>query len=191
MKTPFFLVMLGGSVLILSPSLGADELKSGPEVGAKLPGPVHVLALVNAESPDAAEKKWDFVEQYGANPVVLIFAKTVSDPLTKLLKRVDGEVARHKMDNKKVRALLVMLSDDDGLEEKLKDFAEKHGFKHVSLSIDSAAGPPRWRIAKDADVTVILYNRRKVKANHAFRKGGLNEKAIGTVIADLPKIVGK
>src|SRR5262249_52271255 len=87
--------------------------------------------------------------------------------------------------------LLVMLSDDDDLEERLKDFARVQGFKHVSLSMDDPGGPPAWRLAKDADVTVILYNRRTVAANHAFRKGGLDEKAIATVMADLPGLVGK
>jgi hypothetical protein len=180
-----------GSLLVCSPALTASEFNSGPQVGARLPGPFHVLTVSHPEKPDVAGKKWDYVEQYGQNPVVLIFARTGSAPLTKLLGSVDAEVARHKMDNKKVRALLVMLSDDDDLEAKLKSFAEKHGFKHVSLSMGSAAGPPRWRIAKDADVTIILYNRLKVEANHAFRTGELDEKAIGAVMADLPKIAGR
>jgi len=185
-----FAVVLCVGSLVCSPLLTAGELKSGPQVGAKLPGPFQALTVLNAEKPDAAGKKADYVEEYGQNPVVLVVARMDSDALRSLLERVNGEVARHKMDKKKVHALLVMLSDDDDLEQKLKDFAEKHRIKHVSLSTDSAAGPSEWRIADDADVTVILYNRQKVEANHAFAKGELNEKAIGTVIADLPKIIG-
>src|SRR5262245_889104 len=146
-----------GGLLVCSPLLPADELQSGPQVGATLPAPFPVLSVVHADKPDAAGKKWDYVEQYGQNPVVLVFARTGSDPLTKLLKTVDAEVARHNRDNKKLHALLVMLADDDDLEKKLKDLAEKHGITHVSLSIDNPAGPPKWRIAQDADVTVILY----------------------------------
>jgi hypothetical protein len=190
MKQALAIVLCAGS-LVCSPPLTADELKSGPQVGARLPGPFQALTVLHAEQPDATGKKSDFVEEYGQNPVVLVVARMDSDPLRKLLQSVNDEVARHKMDKKKVRALLVMLSDDDDLEMKLKDFAEKHGVKQVSLSTDSAAGPPNWRFADDADVTVILYHRQEVEANHAFRKGELNEKAIDMVIADLPKIVGK
>jgi hypothetical protein len=183
-------VFLCAGSFVCSAPLTAEELKSGPQVGARLPGPFQAITVVHAEKPDLPGKKSDYVEEYGQSPVVLIVARMDNDPLTMLLQRVDAEVARYKMDKKKVRALLVMLSDDDDLEVKLKDFAEKHAIKHVSLSIDSPAGPSNWKIANDADVTVILYNRRKVETNHAFRKGELNEKAIGEVIADLPKIVG-
>src|SRR5262245_54847124 len=111
--------MVMGSLLMCSPALMADELKSGPQVGANLPGLFHALTVLHAETPDVAGKKWDFVEQYGQDPVFLVFARTSSAALTKLLNSVDAKVARHKMDNKKVHALSVMLSDDDDLEKKL------------------------------------------------------------------------
>jgi hypothetical protein len=37
-------------------------------------------------------------------------------------------------------------------------------------------------------VTVVLYNKRDVKANYAFRKGELNSQAIEKVIEGLSKI---
>jgi hypothetical protein len=44
-------------------------------------------------------------------------------------------------------------------------------------------------VSKDADVTVVLYTKRTVKANYAFAKGGLNDKAIDKIVADVSKIV--
>jgi RNA polymerase sigma factor (sigma-70 family) len=172
------------------------ELKSGPQVGAKIPISLLALSVVHAEWLDAAGKKWDYIEQYGAEPAVLVFARSINDPLVDLIKRLDAEVARHITDKKKLHVLLVMLSDDQELEKMLKDIAEKQGIKHVSLAIDwdtrnSEAGPKAWDLAKDADATIILYNRRKVEASHSFRKGEMNEKTIGAVMADLPKIVVK
>src|SRR5262249_11836324 len=76
-------------------------------------------------------------------------------------------------------------------EERLKDFARVQGFKHVSLAVDHPNGPPVWKLDKEADVTVLLCNRRTVKANHAIRKGGLDEKAIETVLAGLPRLAAK
>ena len=53
--------------------------------------------------------------------------------------------------------------------------------KKVILTIDQPDGPKAYKVAKDADVTVIFYNERKVEANHAFKKGELDEKAIDAV----------
>src|SRR5262249_34994860 len=67
---------------------------------------------------------------------------------------------------------------------------KKDGIKTTILSIlENRAGPPEYKLAKDADVTVILYAKRKVVANHAFKKGELNAKAIDTIMADVPKIL--
>lgn len=117
----------------------------------------------------------------------MIFAKEISDPLTSLVKKLDAEVAKNK--SAKLRSALVMLTDDEGVEKKLKELHEKQGVNHVSLGIDNPAGPRAWKVAKEADVTVVLYSKRQFKANHAFKKGDLDDKAIDKILADLPKIV--
>ena len=43
--------------------------------------------------------------------------------------------------------------------------------------------------AIDADITVVLYNNRKVMSNHAFKKGELNDAAISKILAEVPKIL--
>ena len=57
------------------------------------------------------------------------------------------------------------------------------------LSIDNPAGPGSYKVSKDADVTVVLYNQHKVKANYAFKKGALKDKDIDAVVADISKIL--
>jgi hypothetical protein len=174
-----------------APTNTTSELHLGPPVGTKVPGSFPVLIISHPETPSAAGKKWDYVEQHGQAPVVLVFARTSSDPLTKLLQRLDAELAQLRAANKRGHAALVMLTDGAGPDEMLKALAERHGFKHVSLSIGDVAGPPNWRIAKDADVTVILYRRQQIEASHAFQKGRLDEKEIDSVMADLSKIITK
>ena len=71
------------------------------------------------------------------------------------------------------------------------DAAQKRNFKHVVLSIDAPAGPEGFKVAADADLTVVLYKEHDVKANHAFRKGELTAAACAKIIADLPKILTK
>ena len=57
------------------------------------------------------------------------------------------------------------------------------------MTIDTPTGPPSYHIAKDADVTVLLYVDKTVKVNRAFKKGELDNKAIMAVLGDLPKIL--
>jgi len=41
------------------------------------------------------------------------------------------------------------------------------------------------------DVTVLFYNDFTVRANHSFKRGELNEKAIQSVVKDVAKITSK
>jgi hypothetical protein len=171
-------------------TLTAEELKSGPQVGENAFIPLHTLTVFHSEKPDRAGTRSDFVEEYGGSPVVLIFARTLGDPLKILAKRLDAELTKHKQDGAKVHAYMAMLSDDESLERSLKDFAKRHRIKNIGLAIDGSATDPKgWKLAKNADATIILYSRRKVEGNHAFRTGELSEKAIDVVLNDLPKIL--
>ena len=116
----------------------------------------------------------------------MIFAREVSDPLTSLVKKIDEETAKHK--DAKMGSFVVFLSDDEGLENKLKELAKKDKLDHIVLTIDNPAGPPKYKVAKDAEVTVVLYNQRKVKANYAFKKGELKDADIDTTLGDVSKI---
>src|SRR5437763_5063797 len=122
----------------------------------------------------------------GAKPVAMIFAREVSDPLTSLVKKIDAE--NQKL-GKKMGSFVVFLSDKEGIEKELKDIATKENLKETVLSKESPAGPKGYDIAKDADVTVILYVNRVVKSNHAYKKGELNSQAIDEILADMPKIL--
>jgi len=117
----------------------------------------------------------------------MIFAREVSDSLTSLVKKIDKATAKNK--SARMGSFVVFLSSEEGLEEKLKELAKKEGIDTTVLSIDNPAGPRGYDIPKDADVTVVLYNRRVVKANHAFKKGELKDKDIEAIVKDVSKIV--
>ena len=122
------------------------------------------------------------------NPVAMIFAREISDPLTSLVKKIDTATAKHR--DSRMGSFIVFLTDDEeGLEKKLKELAKKEDLKHIVLTIDTPTGPPRYKIAKDADVTVVLYQRQKVKANFAFKKGELHEPDIDKIVADVKDIL--
>jgi hypothetical protein len=117
----------------------------------------------------------------------MIFAREVSDDLTSLVKKIDDATAKNK--DCKMGSFVVFCTDDDGLEAKLKDLAKKEDLKKIVLTIDNPQGPQQYKIAKEADVTVVLYEKQKVKANYAFKKGELHEKDVEKIVADVSKIL--
>src|SRR5262245_51022777 len=119
----------------------------------------------------------------------MIFAREVSDSLTSLVKKIDAATVSNS--KCKMGSFVVFCTDDDELKDKLKELAKKEDLKKIVLAIDEPSGPKPYKVAKDADVTVIFYNQRKVESNHAFKKGELNEKAIEAILADLPKITAE
>ena len=117
----------------------------------------------------------------------MIFAREASDSLTSLVKKIDAATEQNK--GKNMKSFIVFLTDEESANDKLKQLAEKNSIKHLVVSIDNVAGPKGYNIAKDADVTVVLYNKRQVESNYAFKKGELNSQAIEKIMADLPKIL--
>jgi len=120
---------------------------------------------------------------------VTIFTRSLSDNLASLVRNIDKQVADNT--DKDMKSFLVLLTDDaDDAETKLKAFAEKHGIKNVPLTtFDGVAGPPSYKVSKDADLTVLMWIGQKVKANHAFGKGKFTAEAAKKVGKDTSKIL--
>ena len=171
-------------VALLVDPASAEDLKSGPQVGAE----VHGFHSLNCTGDNAGEKHC-LICQNGANPVAIIFARQVTPELTKLIKRIDQ--ATDKNQKRSMGSFAVFLSDADNLEKELKELAKKEKIQHCILTIDNPDGPEGYEIAPEAEVTVVLYTKLTVKANHAFKKEGFNDKAIDAVLADLSKILPK
>ncbi len=118
-----------------------------------------------------------------------VFTRSLTDDLASLVKQIDTQVSENA--SQRMRGFVVLLTDDpDAAEAEAKAFAAKHGIKNVPLTIfDGIAGPPNYRIARDAEVTVNMWVGLKAKANHAFAKGELNNDEIAKVVADTAKIL--
>jgi hypothetical protein len=178
--------VLLSSVFALAVATGlavAAEMKSGPQKGEKIPGPFNPL---NVTGEDAGQKRC-LVCKNGDNPVVMIFARCADCPMTaKLIKAVDKATEQNSKCD--MGSFVVFCTDEDKTEAKLKDMANKEGLKKIILSIDNPAGPKGYNVDKDADVTVVLYNNRKIEANYAFKKGEIKDKDIEAVIKDVAKI---
>jgi hypothetical protein len=175
-------------VMCCSQCQAADPVKSGPQIGEIVPGPFHPLNVFNAELPANNGKKVCLYCQHGLHPVAMIFTREVNETVAALIQRMDAAVAAKK--DVKLGAFVVVLTDDESATEtKLTTLMKSKGVQHVSLAIDSAAGPPKYKVAKDAEVTIVLYNHHKVVANHAFRTGEFTLQAVETIVGELPKLM--
>lgn len=121
--------------------------------------------------------------------MVNIFAREITDNLTSLVKQIDEKIEANS--DKKMAGFVVLLTDDpDALEPKLKELAEKNKIEKTPLTIyDGVAGPEDYKIAEEADVTVMMWVRGKVKVNHVFKKGKLDKGAINSIVKDTAKIL--
>jgi hypothetical protein len=157
-RIPTFAVSAG--LLVASFVTAGEPFKSGPQPGATVPG-----------CPE---------------PTVLVFARELSEPMASLAKRIDDKLIEKKARELRCRGLIIWLSDDEELPAKVKALAHKQPPKRVESAFDSPDGWKRsWGIAKEAEVTIVLYVKRKVQASYAFRAGEFDEKAIGRVLRNI------
>lgn len=169
----------------LAPALPAAEpLTSGTPVG-KRPGPYSFLV---ATGPQKGQQTCYICEQ-GEKPTAVVFARTLSDPLGKLLAGLDAEMPARK--DSGFKAWMTQLTAKADLD-KLSDWSKKQGLKSVVVGgFEDADGPPAYKLHADADVTVLLFVKEKVVANFAFRSGELTDDAVKDVLKSVPKLFDK
>ena len=107
--------------------------------------------------------------------------------MTSLVKKIDSATVDHSKQH--MGSFVVFCNDDENLKGQLKDLAKKEMLQECILTIDQPTGPEAYKVAKDAEVTVILYNQRTVKANYAFKKGELKDADIKAILKDVDKML--
>jgi hypothetical protein len=167
-------------------SLGADPCKSGLDPGQR-PGPYSSVIATGA----SRGQSMCFICETAEKPAVVVFARQTSDALGKLAQGIDKALTDYKSAD--LRAWITFLSDDQpGTDPKVVHWSQKQGIRQVPLGIfEDAAGPPSYRLSRDADVTVVLFVKQQVVSNFAFRAGELTDEHIAEVLKAVPAIVGE
>lgn len=165
-------------------AVAADELKSGLPIGEKVPA----FNVRDITGPSKG-KTLCYRCQYGARPVVAVFTREMNDTVKDLVTKIDAKVGENK--DAKMAAFVVSITEDpDAVEPKLEKLAKDSKIANTPLTIvEGAAGPPEYKIAKDAEVTVMMWVEGEVKVNQAFAKGKLDKKAVEALVADTKKIL--
>lgn len=187
---PIAAILLGVALLVAAePVVVSSSVVSSPLVSGLKPGEkvTTIFEPLNVNGPNAGEPHC-LVCENGLSPVAMIWARDVGEPLVRLIAKLDAAAVKHA--GQEMGSFAVFIGDETALEPRLKKVADEQQLKKLVLSINLDAVPAEYNLAPDADVTVMLYNRHEVFANHAFRKGELDDGAIARILADLPKIVG-
>jgi hypothetical protein len=174
---------LSVAAVVLTAGLAvAAGLESGPQEGQSV-RPFAPLNI-NGETPD---QKQCLVCRNGDSPVAMVFARCADCPQTaKLIKALDKATVENK--KAEMASFVVFCSDEEKLDGKLKDMVKSASIKETVLAIDTPSGPSGYKIAKDADITVVLYKNKKVKANMAFKKGEIKDSDIEKIVAEAGKL---
>lgn len=168
--------------IAVTTTVAKDPCVSGPQVGVR-PGPYSFLV---ATGPERGQPTC-YVCETAEKPAVIIFSRSLSDPLAHLLSKCDEAIAARPKDS--MRAWMTVLGEKTvGLDE-LGKWAKQAGLKAVPVGVfDDPVGPPSYKLADDADVTVILFTQRKVIANFAFRQGELDDTAVNRISDELSRL---
>jgi hypothetical protein len=160
---------------------------SGVPVG-KRPGPYSFLV---ATGPQRGQQTCYVCEQHEGNkPAAVVFARELSPPLAELLTKLEEAGATGPKDSG-YKVWMTQLAEKADLDA-IARWAQKQGLKTVPLgAFEDADGPPSYKLAKDADVTVMLFAKQKVVANFAFRAGELDEKRLEEVLKAVPQLFEK
>jgi hypothetical protein len=145
----------------------------GVTAGEKVSGNFHVLFL----NGDHAGAKRCPVELKGYDLTALLFARDISDPLIALVRKIDRQLDKAPArgpDKNRRGVFVVFTSDDPALKRWLQELIVKEKLKHVLLCFGTDKALEKYEIAEESAQTVVIYQDRLVKANHAFRKGELD-----------------
>lgn len=191
---------------------GGEPLKSGPQVGARLPTALGPPAPLNINGKHAGRHHC-LVCQHDVNPAIMVFvrepAEGKDEALAGLLKKLDEAVERHQKKN--LGAFVIVLSpaahnsgtnpqevDTDKIIEetaareallaRLKPSVD--GLKHVAVAIFPKEGPKDYQLAAKADITLIFYERFKVLANAAFVEGQFQAKELEAILKKVDDTLG-
>jgi hypothetical protein len=174
--------MMAVAMVAATTVVASAEVTSGPQVGDRVGAFTVTKVAGNPDDGVTDGKNLCYRCRTGNKPVVMVFARTADAKLAKLVKKIDEEVEEHA-DDKLTSFVNMIGSDAESLKKAAAEFVTKHEIKRVAFVVpdDTQNGPPDFKIAPDADVTVVCYKEGKVVANHAFAAGGLTDEKVDAV----------
>lgn len=162
-------------VLVVSPSAAAD-FTSGPQIGATVPGQFEPL---NLTGPDAGDECCLYCK-FGNAPVVMIFTPKATAELGRMVRAVEKTAAGQKGE---FGACVVVTDTSPATRKALAKLADDANLKHVVLSVIDPTKVKDYELNAAAGMTVLLYSKKVVRENFAFRPGEVTDTVVSRVAA--------
>ena len=172
--------------LLALPLAAAPSLRSGPQ-----PGERPLPFTSNLVTGPYRGKQHCYVCELKDEPAVLVFARRTDEPTGRLLRGLRDAVRERR--SEKLFAWMVFLGAADTaseteLERRAYEFAQANTATALPISaLGEPLGPPGYRIAPEAAVTVLAFRSGKVLYNRAFRAQDWTPRAAEGVLKDLPR----
>jgi hypothetical protein len=178
-------------LVFVSSSIGFAAEKAGDDVKSGLPvGEVVPAFNVRDITGPQRGKTLCYRCRFGNAPTVAIFAREIDDSLKALVKQIDDRQVAEA--DKGLKSFVIFINDDpDTIEPKIESLAKDQKLTGTPLTlIEGVQGPPEYKIAKDATVTVMMWVEGEVKVNRAFAKNKLDAAAVKQLVGETSKILG-
>ncbi|MCA9245584.1 MAG: hypothetical protein KDA42_00685 [Planctomycetales bacterium] len=184
------LSMVAVLALATSSTFALAGEKSGLQPGDSVPAFVVEKCAGNAN--DGVEKGATLCYRckLGGRPVVAVFTRSADENVANLMKEIDTVVEKYS-DKQAASFVNLIGKDADALKQDASKLVEHSGAKNVAVVVpnDNENGPASYKLNPKVDVTVLVYNRSKVQANHSLSAKELNKAAIAQIISDAEKML--
>jgi hypothetical protein len=182
-------MMLTLGVVLSASMLMADE-KSGLQPGEKI-GAYNVEKICGAANDGVKEgATLCYRCKLGNRPVVAIYTRSADANVAKLMSEVDKIVTANE-DKKAASFVNVLGSDTDELKKSAESLVENSKAENIAVvvPVDHDKGPANLKLNPDIDVTVLIYSKGTIEANHSLSAKDLTTEKIAAIIADTDKIL--
>ena len=162
----------------------AGEFLSGPQVGSKIPGAFEPL---NINGPDAGDEACLFC-RFGNSPTVMVFATRPTEGVAAFTREMEKAAAEATKAGAEVGACVVVTNTGLDTRKELARLADKENLKNVILGVIEPKKLKDYELHPDAEVTVLLYDKKVVRVNRAFKAGEFTEKTAGELATEVTNL---
>jgi hypothetical protein len=176
------------SWVLMLVAASAGGLKSGPQVGEK---PLPFTS--NFVTGPQRGQQYCYVCQLKDEPALLAFSRGTDGASERLLKQIRDAVRQYR--DRKLFGWMVLLGPtgtaaETALERAAYSMAEHASSTEVPVAaLGDPAGPPGYRIAPEAHVTLLIFRSGKVLYNRAYTAKEWTPRAADEALKVLPSLL--
>lgn len=124
---------------------------------------------------------------FGKHAVVNIQARAMSPSLIELIQKLDALVdSPTSIQGESQHAFVVYITDDpDSATRELGEIARQHKIQNIPFTVfDELTGPRGYKLAPDAEVTVMMWKDTVVAVNHAAASSDMPRSLVDRILQD-------